>query len=166
MDHDIVANALVPGVGRRFQPDFRSERHRLIVEFDGDDHYRSARRIVGDIERDAVFTDCGYQVVRVPYFVQLTRMVIGRLFGTLVRDSVDFLNFPHGFIAETVVMPADFCELGIARFEADLERFDYIRDDILKSLRHAAAARGDWRLVYPPSRRRVWGGRPFGDRRV
>src|SRR6516165_5637003 len=84
VDDNVVPNSGVPGLARRFQPDFRSERHRLIVEFDGDDHYRSARRILGDRERDAVFSDAGYRVVRVPYFVQLTRMVIGRLFGTLV----------------------------------------------------------------------------------
>ena len=128
VDDNVVPNSGVPGLARRFQPDFRSERHRLIVEFDGDDHYRSARRILGDRERDAVFSDAGYRVVRVPYFVQLTQVVIADLFGQIARDHHDFLAFPRGFIASTVVMPADFCELGIARFEDDLDRFRrYVR---------------------------------------
>jgi very-short-patch-repair endonuclease len=43
---------LIPGMSRRYRPDFRSERHRLIVEFDGDEHYRSAKKILRDEERD------------------------------------------------------------------------------------------------------------------
>ena len=31
VDPDIIAGQIVPGLGRRYQPDFRSERHRLIV---------------------------------------------------------------------------------------------------------------------------------------
>jgi hypothetical protein len=54
------------------------------------------------------------------------------------------------------VMPADFCELGISRFEDDLKRFGYIAGDILQSLREAAVARRDWRTVYPPSRYEKW----------
>ena len=93
--------------------DFRSELHRLIVEFDGDEHYRSARKILRDQERDAVFLAAGYRVIRIPYFVQLKRAVIVALFGDAAEDFSDFQQFPHGFIAKTVVMPADFCELGI-----------------------------------------------------
>lgn len=92
----------------------------MIVEFDGDEHYRSVRKILGDVEREAVFAEAGYRVVCVPYFVQLTRPVITDLFGGLAQDHGDFLNFPHGFIADRVVMPADFCEAGIVRFERDL----------------------------------------------
>lgn len=47
VDPAIVAGQLIPGISRRYQPDFRSERHRLIVEFDGDEHYRSAKKILG-----------------------------------------------------------------------------------------------------------------------
>jgi len=50
-----------------------------------------------------------------------------------------------------VVFPADFCELGVERFLADLDRFPSIRGDILKSLERAALDKGDWRLVYPSS---------------
>jgi hypothetical protein len=157
VDPAIVAGQLIPGVSRRYRPDFRSERHRLIVEFDGDEHYRSAKKILGDEERDRALACVGYRIVRIPYFVQLTRVVIATLFGEIAIHHGDFLNFPHGFIAKTVVMPADFCELGITRFEADLERFSYIRQEILESLRRAIESCGDWRVVCPPSRRDVWG---------
>jgi hypothetical protein len=87
----------------------------------------------------------------------LSRAVITHLFGDIAHTTDDFLDFPHGFIASTVVMPADFCELGMARFEDNLERFGYIAAAILESLREAAAARGDWRTVYPLSRYEKWG---------
>jgi very-short-patch-repair endonuclease len=162
VDETFVANQPVPGLGRRFRPDYHSDRHKLVVEFDGDQHYRSSRIILGDVERDSFFTTNGFRVIRVPYFVQLSRAVIMHLFGQLAHTPDDFLNFPQGFIASTVVMPADFCELGIARFEDDLERFSYIAGDILQSLREAATARGDWRTVYPASRYEKWGPQAYG----
>jgi hypothetical protein len=162
IDPEVIANRPVPGSGRRLQPDYRCDRLRLIVEFDGDAHYRSTKTIIGDVERDSLFASLGYRVVRIPYFVQLTTPVIADLFRGLARDYSDFLDFPHGFIASTVVMPADFCELGLVRFENDLCRFSYIRDDILQSLRRALEKRGDWRVICPPSRLQPWLGNPDG----
>jgi very-short-patch-repair endonuclease len=156
VDATFIANQPVLGLSRRFRPDYHSDRRKLVVEFDGDQHYRSSRVILGDVERDVFFTTNGFRVIRIPYFVQLSRAVITHLFGEVADASTDFLNFPQGFIAPTVVMPADFCELGIARFEDDLERFAYIAGAILESLREAAAARGDWRTVYPSSRCEKW----------
>jgi hypothetical protein len=153
LDPETLSNALVPAIKRRFRPDYRSERHKLIVEFDGDQHYRSAKHVIEDRAREQVFIDAGYRVVRIPYFVQMTEPVIGYLFGDLVTDRRPFKDFLHGFISATVVFPADFCELGIEHFPADLDRFAAIRVDILASLERAVAERGDWRLVYPPSLR-------------
>lgn len=153
LDEGVVADSVVPGLGRRFRPDYRSERHRLVVEFDGDQHYRSAGHVLRDQERDAILRDAGYTVARIPYFVQLDATTIGLLFGGLVIDRSAFKSFPHGFIAERVVMPADFCELGVQRFSADLRRFAAVAKDIARSLRAAEARLGDWRLVYPPSLR-------------
>jgi hypothetical protein len=47
VDPAIVAGQLIPGISRRYQPDFRMENAPLIVEFDGDEHYRSAKRSWG-----------------------------------------------------------------------------------------------------------------------
>lgn len=155
LDGDVVADRVVPDLGRRFRPDYRSERHRLVVEFDGDQHYRSAGHVLRDQERDAILRAAGYTVVHIPYFVQLDAATIGLLFGTLVTDQSAFKSFPHGFVAEKVVMPADFCELGVQRFLNDLERFVAVAGDIAASLRVAETRLGDWRLVYPPSLRHL-----------
>lgn len=153
LDRDVIADSVIPGLGRRFRPDYRSERHRLVVEFDGDQHYRSAGHVLRDQERDGVLRAAGYSVVRIPYFVQLDAMTIGQLFGSLVTDQSAFKSFSHGFVAEKVVMPADFCELGVQRFVADLQRFAAVAKDIAASLRAAEARLEDWRLVYPLSLR-------------
>jgi hypothetical protein len=151
LDPEILSNARVPTIMRQFRPDYRSEKHKLIVEFDGDQHYRSAKHVIEDKIRDQILTDAGYRVIRVPYFVQMVEPVISALFGDSITNRTRFKDFPHGFISDTVIFPADFCELGVAQFLDDLDRFAAIRADILGSLVRAAAARGDWRLVYPPS---------------
>jgi very-short-patch-repair endonuclease len=156
VDAAVIHDQSIPGISRGYRPDFRSEKHRLMVEYDGPEHYRSAKKILEDEKRDKAFASVGYGIVRIPYFVQLTHVVIATLFGDIATDHGDFLDFPHGFIT-TPWMPADFCELGIIRFEADLERFSYIRQEILESLRRAIESCGDWRMVCPPSRRVVWG---------
>jgi hypothetical protein len=44
-------------------------------------------------------------------------------------------DFPHGFIT-TKVFPASFCELGIARFEREMESLpDSVRQAVISSLR-------------------------------
>jgi very-short-patch-repair endonuclease len=59
LDLEIVSNALVPALVRRFRPDYRSERHKLIVEFDGGQHYRSAKHVINDKARDQILTEAG-----------------------------------------------------------------------------------------------------------
>ncbi len=152
---ETISNARVPTITRMFRPDYRSEKHKMIVEFDGDQHYRSAKHVIEDKTRDKILTDAGYCVIRIPYFVQMTEPVIGMLFSNHIVDRDRFKDFPHGFIADAVVFPADFCELGVARFLDDLGRFAAIRAEILGSLERAAATRGDWRLVYPVSLRKL-----------
>jgi hypothetical protein len=155
LDPETLSNARVPAIARQFRPDYRSEKHKLIVEFDGDQHYRSAKHVIEDKTRDQILTDAGYRVIRIPYFVQMTEPVIGILFGDSIANRDRFKDFLHGFISPTVIFPADFCELGVAQFLEDLDRFAVIRADILASLAHAAAAKGDWRLVYPLSARKL-----------
>jgi len=155
LDADIISNTRVPTINRLFRPDYRSEKHKLIVEFDGDQHYRSAKHVIEDKLRDQILTDAGYLMIRIPYFIQMTEPVIGLLFGDRIARRDPFKDFPHGFIADTVVFPADFCEVGVTRFLDDLNRFGPIRAEILGSLERAVKTKGDWRFVYPPSIRDI-----------
>jgi hypothetical protein len=118
----------------KFRPDFISHRKKIVVEFDGYLHYTKAKTILDDMTKDAILLSDGYCVIRVPYFVQLDKRVMNILFGEFL-EPFDFNNYPHGFVDQKAVLPADFCSLGVQRFKSDLEKFDYIRDEILDSLK-------------------------------
>lgn len=111
----------------------------LVVEYDGNDHYQDALRIKGDHDKDEVAKELGYQVVRIPYFVQLTTETLRHYFGAeeeIVQD------FHHGFIT-TRVFPASYCEQGIERFRRQLESLpERVRIEIVKSLKDRAAEYG------------------------
>jgi hypothetical protein len=149
LDANGIVNSTVPGI-LRLKPDYRSETYKMIVEFDGPEHYQVARKVIEDKIREKAFSDAGYHVIRIPYFVQMTEPCITELFGEKIARRDAFKDFPHGFIS-TRSYPADFCELGVERFLNDLDRFSAIRGDILESLARANDRVGDWRIIYPPS---------------
>jgi len=118
------------------KPDYRCEELKLIVEFDGYQHYTKSKEIVRDYQKDKMRKQAGYNNIRIPYFVQLTAEVVCNLFEDydIVLDDYS-KGYPHGFISDNVIYPADFCSLGVRRFTKDLQRFgDTVRNDIAKSL--------------------------------
>ena len=134
----------------KFKPDYCSHSLKLVIEFDGYSHYTDVNSILRDERKDILFTQNGYKVVRIPYFVQLTGEVARHLFNIDVSINS---NYPHGFISDksTCKLPANFCELGIERFKHDLQRFDFIRGLIIDSLVQKIDKLKDKRLVLPPS---------------
>jgi very-short-patch-repair endonuclease len=71
----------------------------LILEFDGDNHYKSAEKIKSEESKNQIFHNLGYKIIRIPYFVQLTKQVMENLFGI---DFTPEYKFPHGFISKIV----------------------------------------------------------------
>lgn len=130
-DLEFVHDKAVPDAkNKRRRPDYRCDSEKLIIEFDGDTHYCKAQRIITDSEKDHDYSELGYRVFRIPYFVQMTENVIDQIFGR----SITFEQiYPNGFIDPKAVLPADFCELGIIQFLKDLERFDYHKSEIINS---------------------------------
>jgi len=145
-----VHNRVVPETGSRIRPAYRCVEMKLVVEFDGPAHYTKPSVILKDDEYRRIFVEAGYEVVRIPYFIQLSTEVLVRLFGTSRQFKQ---RYPHGFVEENAVLPAEFCCLGVERFIADIELFSFIRDDILKSLEQRLAVLHDERLVYPVSKK-------------
>lgn len=147
-DEIFIHDKAVPHSGTRKRPDYRCENLKLIVEFDGSQHYNDVKWCYDDNEKDDTYIRMGYKIIRVPYFVQLSSDVIKQLFGI----DIDYKQiFPHGFIVDkNEVLPADFCSLGYERFLCDLKRFSYIKHDILASLHHKYRKyKGDWNRVLP-----------------
>ena len=130
----------------RFRVDWFSDILKLCVEFDGYQHYTSSKQIVLDLKKDELCSDLGIEIVRIPYFVQLSRSIIDLIFSLDIPNFKQ--TFPHGFISKkkTMVFPSDFCYLGIKRFESDLKKFSCIRSEILDSLKCRSV---DKRIILP-----------------
>ena len=52
----------------RIRPDYRWERLKFIVEFDGVQHYQKPDVIRKDGENQKIYESFGYHVVRIPFF--------------------------------------------------------------------------------------------------
>jgi len=130
------------------RPDFRCEELKLIIEFDGDSHYCKSDRILKDRAKDNDYRSLRYRVVRIPYFIQMSKPLLKMIFD----EDIEFKQiYPNGFIDKKAVLPADYCELGIELFLEDLERFSYCRDDIIESLKTKIEELDSMELVLPKS---------------
>lgn len=132
----------IAGSKRRWDMGFHEAGRRVVVEYDGDEHYRNTLKIKADREKDALAVASGLTVVRIPYWVQLDRVTVRHYFGF---DAEISQSFPHGFIS-TKLFPASFCELGLARFECELSSLPtVVREAVVRSLTDRIAEYGrEW----------------------
>lgn len=112
---------------RSFRPDARCEELNLIIEFDGTAHYQDPSIVLQDREKDKYLNSLGYHVVRIPYWIQLSRPVIDHLFAcvsehlTLTKDD-KMCELPYSFFNPDNNDPCinisigAMCELGRDRF--------------------------------------------------
>jgi hypothetical protein len=129
----------LPGSRRRFDMAFRHYGTTVLVEYDGDDHYRDSLKIKGDRQKDILATENGMRLIRVPYWVQLDQTMTRHWFNLEAQIEQ---SFPHGFIT-TKLFPASFCELGVARFRGELDSLpETVREAVVASLRERIAEHG------------------------
>jgi len=110
--------------GRRCKkrPDYRSEKLKLIVEFDGLQHYTNPDIIEKDIETTKLYMSFGYKVVRIPYFIQLTNKAVEKLFGKTV--SQDLFDEKISSLSTTGRnSPAYLCPAGVKRMAEEFNKF-------------------------------------------
>ena len=103
--HDELALRGDVRVDRRVRPDAFSRSLRIIVEFDGIDHYAKPLRIHKDRERDEEFKSLSIDVVRIPYWIQLS------------KDNVNYLFSKLEFSGAKVCMEHEMCELKYSFFD-------------------------------------------------
>lgn len=108
---DFIHNKQFPN--HKFRPDYRNDELKLIVEFDGILHFTNSKRLIDDILRDIICYKLGYTVIRIPYFIDISKESIEYFFNINVNYTQ---KFPHGFINKGIVLPSDFCYLGYLRF--------------------------------------------------
>lgn len=133
------SQVLLPPSRRRWDMAFRQNGSLVLVEYDGDEHYRDSLKIKADREKSQLAQERQMQLVRVPYWVQLDNVTLRHYFGMTAKIEQDF---PHGFIT-TKLFPASFCELGIERFRTDLNGLPaQVHDAVIKSLRERSEEYG------------------------
>lgn len=127
--------------GRRYRWDFKyvSPSGPVLVEYDGDEHYRSTLVIKADQEKERMAAASGHRMVRFPYWLQLDAETLRFFFGFDAQIKQDF---PHGFIT-TKLFPASFCPLGLKRFIAELSGLpETLQQKVRTSLKERVAEHG------------------------
>lgn len=119
--HDQRAGLSYKGKKLQTRPDYRSEKLKLIIEFDGIQHYTKPDVILKDNEKVGVYTLLGYKVVRIPYFIQLTNNTVKRMFGVSVSEPLFDLSIPS--LSASHGSPAYLCHAGIERMAKEFAKF-------------------------------------------
>lgn len=68
------------------EPDYK--RGNQVIEFDGTPHYKSLDKILEDIIKDDIYQKLGFDVIRIPYFIQLTNEVVKEIFKVEVEQPL------------------------------------------------------------------------------
>lgn len=119
--HDKSIGGNIKDISRK-RPDYRSESLKLIVEFDGLPHYTNPLQIQTDIERTLLYTKYGYKVIRIPYFIQLTKEAIKTLFDIDVNFETFCQDVPSLTLGNNCT-PAFLCLDGIKRMAQEFKKF-------------------------------------------
>ncbi|MDE5774606.1 MAG: endonuclease domain-containing protein [Muribaculaceae bacterium] len=138
--NDWVHDQQVPGMkhpnGKVFKgrPDYRSESLKMIVEFDGLNHYTSPVQIDRDEYQTKIYKEAGYTVVRIPYFIQLTRQAVEILFGVKLNQELFNPQYASLGVASKNT-PAFLCIEGIMRMRTEFSKFPCQRSVNIESLK-------------------------------
>lgn len=111
--HDKTIPNLPEGIKCRKRPDYRSETLKLIIEFDGVQHFETPRQIQEDINTTKLYESFGYKVVRIPFFIQLTNAAVLEMFNVIVKEKLFNPEIPSMGILGT--NPATICHAGVQR---------------------------------------------------
>lgn len=133
-EEEWIHNKSVSGTKRPTKPDYRCDKLKLIIEFDGLHHYTNPYNVMDDSKKDKAYTDAGYKVVRIPYFIQLTNEVIEQLFERKVSQPMFNPSIPSMSI-EWKNTPAYCCHAGVVRMGKDFMRFPQQYEVNMESLR-------------------------------
>lgn len=114
----IIHNKKIKELG--FIPDYYIPDKNLIIEFDGFHHYISNETVENDICKEHLIESVNMQLIRIPYFVQLSKRNIEILFKNMLNSydiKNNFNNYKDGFIDKKAALPGKFSSLGLQRFD-------------------------------------------------
>ena len=117
-----IHDKAIDGIARRTRPDYRCERLKLIIEFDGVQHYQKPGRIKADFENQKLYEEHGYKVVRIPYFIQLSNSVVKTMFDREVKEPLFDESIPSlGIKGQNT--PAFCCPAGLKRMAKEFRNY-------------------------------------------
>jgi hypothetical protein len=106
----------------RSRPDYRSEKLKMIIEFDGLQHYTKPDIIEKDVRTTDLYEKVGYKVVRIPYFIQLTKKAVKTLFNVEIDKELFNEKIPSlGIKGKNT--PAYLCPAGLKRMALEFQKF-------------------------------------------
>ncbi len=120
--HDQTTGLYKDGKRVKMRPDYRSEKLKLIIEIDGLPHYTNPENIIKDESNTLFYNDNGYDVVRIPYFIQLSNKAVKVLFGVEVEEQLFDESIPS-MGPKGHNTPAYLCFSGIRRMAKEFQRF-------------------------------------------
>ena len=119
--HDKSLGVSIGGKPCRNRPDYRSETLKMIVEFDGIQHYTKPDIIEKDARNTKLYESIGYKVIRIPYFIQLSNAAVKTIFGVHVAEKLFDENVPS--LGTGPGSPAYLCPAGLQRMAQEFKKF-------------------------------------------
>lgn len=121
-DNEWIHDKPFLATGKRIRPDYRCDRLKLIIEFDGVQHYQQPDTIRKDAENQKLYEQLGYTVVRIPYFIQLTNKVVKKMFGREVEQLFFDPTIPSMGVRNRNT-PAYCCPAGLERMAREFHKY-------------------------------------------
>lgn len=118
----------------KIRPDYRCEKLKLIVEFDGLPHYKNPETIERNMENQRTYESFGYKVVRIPYFIQLTNSVVKTLFDVDIPQPL-FDGKKPSLSSNGQYSPAYLCPAGLKRMAKEFLKFPEQYETNLQALK-------------------------------
>lgn len=132
-EHDKSFGLTKSGETSRRRPDYISRKKKVVIEFDGTLHYTNPVNIIKDEENNKFYESEGYKVIRIPYFIQLTKENVFTLFGVKVKEEL----FPDNVCSlnpDNKNTPSFLCYEGVKRMAKEYLRFPKVYKMEIKNL--------------------------------
>ena len=143
-----------------YKVDCFSDAMKIIWEYEGPDHYEDVWKLKRDSERQSFFEDAGYQFLRWPYYLQLTKDVALHFFGDAYSEKKyqKSIETVYGVTDYNFVLapglhkskntPANYVPRGVRRFFEELGSLPTsVTAQVAESLRRYIADVDDKYLV-------------------
>ena len=123
------------GIKYKIRPDYRSESLKMIIEFDGLPHYTDPEVLIKDENNAKIYKECGYKVIRIPYFIQLSNKAVEKIFNVKVDEELFDISYPSidGFGVKR--NPSFLCYDGVKRMAKEFHDFPEQYEINMKALK-------------------------------